>query len=113
MAYSMSGEEKLAKELASRRISRFTDVIDVPSYLWCVILLALAAFFLLIHVAAFSEIYAVQLARFSGNYAETEATVVDYRNLNREGCEKSHGTDPRRTSSQRRTHEAFPELRPF
>ena len=78
MAYSMRGEEKLARELASRRISRFTEVSDVPSYLWCVILLAAGAFFLLIHVAAFSEIYSVQLSRLSGDYAETEATVVEH-----------------------------------
>ena len=45
MAYSMRGEEKLARELASRRISRFTEVSDVPSCLWCVILLAAGAFF--------------------------------------------------------------------
>ncbi len=78
MACSMNGEEKLARDLASRGVSRFTDVSGVPSNLLCVILLAAASLFLFLHAGAFSKIYAVQLARFSGNYAETEATVVSH-----------------------------------
>ncbi len=76
MAYSMNGEEKLARELASRGVSRFTDVSDGPAIHWLIILFAAGVFFLLFHVAVFSKIYAVQLSRFTGNYAETEATVV-------------------------------------
>ena len=73
--YSIRSEEELAKELASRRISPFTAVKNShDSYSF--ILLYVAAFCLFIHLDAFFDIYAVQLSRITGNYAETEATVV-------------------------------------
>ncbi|WP_406038792.1 hypothetical protein [Succinimonas sp.] len=76
MAYIIRSKEDLARELASRGVSRFTDVSGGPSYLLCGVLAAAAVLLLLIHAAAFSDIYAVQFSRFTGNYAETEATVV-------------------------------------
>jgi hypothetical protein len=78
MAYIIESEEDLASELASRRISAFTDVTRGASNLLFYGPLAAAAILLLIHLAIFSTIYSVQLSRFTGNYAETEATVADY-----------------------------------
>ena len=77
MAYFISNEEDLARELASRGVSTFTKVSGGASNLLFFVPLGLAALFFLIHLAIFSTIYAVQLSRFTGNYVETEATVVD------------------------------------
>ena len=78
MAFRIRSKQDLERELASRGISSFTDVTRVPSYSLCVILVALAVFFLLVHMAAFYEIYAVQLSKLTGDYAETMATVVSH-----------------------------------
>ena len=78
MAYNMSDEEKLARDLASRGVSRFTEVSGGPSYNLCGYIFGVGVLFLLLHVGAFFNIYAVQFSRFSGNYAETKATVVSH-----------------------------------
>ncbi|WP_406038790.1 DUF3592 domain-containing protein [Succinimonas sp.] len=77
MTYIISSEEDLADELASRGVSPFTKVVDgEPSYFPCVFPLLIAAIVLIVYIAVFFDFYAVQLSRFTGNYAETEATVV-------------------------------------
>ena len=75
--YSIRSEEELAKELASRRVSPFTAVKSGHnSYRASFTVLSVAAFFYYIHFFAFFDVYAVQFSRITGNYAETEATVV-------------------------------------
>ena len=78
MAYSISDEEKLARDLASRGVSRFTEVSGGPSYDICGYIFGVGVLFLLLHVGAFFDIYAVQLSKFTGDYAETRATVVSH-----------------------------------
>ena len=78
MTYRISSEEELARELASRGVSPFTDVTycDTSTSLsW--FLLFLGSVLFIVHVWVFFDVYAVQFSRVTGNYAETEATVTD------------------------------------
>ncbi len=80
---TIRSEEELARELDSRCVSPFTDVNEGHTSFWelCtgldwLILFVLPGVFLFFHIFFFWDIYAVQLSRITGNYAETEATVV-------------------------------------
>ncbi len=77
---SIRSEEELARELASRGVSVFDDEsggFPPPDlYFHCGFLLLLAVGLLSSHVAIFSDFYEVQCSRFTGDYAETEATIV-------------------------------------
>ena len=109
MAYIINSEEDLAEELASRGISTFTKVVSSDSNVMRYILIGAAVLLLLVHVALFSEVYAVQLSRFTGNYAETEATIADYSSKERKRTHhnKKHG----HTSSTTTTKETYYTIR--
>ncbi len=75
--YSIKSEEELARELASRGVSPFKDVRD--SHRACMaslFVLSFSSLFLFCHIWFFFDIYAVQFSKITGNYAETEATVI-------------------------------------
>ncbi len=76
--YSIRSEEELARELASRGISMFRNGSGDFSryYIFCGLFLLLMLTLLSSHVGIFSDYYAVQCARFTGDYAETGATIV-------------------------------------
>ena len=80
---TIRSEEELARELASRYVSPFTDVNEGHTSFWELfcsgmgwLLFVLPGLVLFFHIFFFWDIYAVQLSRITGNYAETEATVV-------------------------------------
>ncbi|WP_406038788.1 hypothetical protein [Succinimonas sp.] len=78
MRHRLSSEKDLAIELASRGVSSFTEVVGGPPSWFhaCFHYFVFAALSLILNLAMFFDFYAVQLSRFTGNYAETEATVV-------------------------------------
>ena len=76
MTYSIKSEEELAKELASRGVSPFTEVRNSHISGRFPYELVMAMAFLIIHILINFNVYAVQFSRITGNYAETEATVV-------------------------------------
>ena len=79
MACIISSKEDLARELASRGVSPFIDATNGDtSYSLIYLPLFLGTIFLIIHIAVFFDVYAVQLSRVTGNYAETEATLVNW-----------------------------------
>ncbi len=76
--YCIKNEEELARELASRGISPFEDVRDSHgSCMASLFVLSFSSLFLFCHIWFFFDIYAVQLSKITGNYAETEATVIN------------------------------------
>ena len=106
MTYSISSEEELARELASRGISPFTEVTRCDtsvSLFWGS--LFLGTIFLVVHLIVFYSIYAVQFSRVIGNYAETEATVTDQssRTVERKRHNHGHHSHPHSTSSMKET----------